>query len=122
MKLRQSQQGMTTIGWVFMFMLVGLVVLAGIRLLPVYMQSYAVNTMMQTITSDAEMTEPQQIRRALIRNMRVSNITAVELDQFQITNIDGRRHLVVEYDHRVPFVGNVDFIVSFEKQYEFRRQ
>jgi hypothetical protein len=122
MKLRHSQQGVTAIGWVLIFMLVGLVGLAGIRLFPVYMQSMAVNSMMQSITTDPEVTEPAQIRRGLIRNMRVSNITAVELDAFELKNIDGRRHLYVEYDHRVPFIGGVDFIVTFEKAYEFRSQ
>ncbi len=122
MKLRHSQQGVTAIGWVLIFMLVGLVGLAGIRLFPVYMQSMAVNSMMQSITTDPEVTEAAQIRRALIRNMRVSNITAVELDAFELKNIDGRRHLYVEYDHRVPFIGGVDFIVTFEKAHEFRSQ
>lgn len=122
MKLRHSQQGVTAIGWVLIFMLVGIIGLAGLRLFPVYMESQAINSMMRGITSDGESTEPAQVRRGLIRYMRVNTIDAVELDDFEIKNIEGRRHLVVHYDHRVPFLANIDFIVSFEKEYEFRSQ
>jgi len=122
MRLKKSQQGMTAIGWIVILFLVGLIAMAGIRLLPVYIQSHAISSIMQSVTSDTDSRETAQVRRSLIRLMNVNDVRAVDVDDFSIETIDGRRVLVVEYEHRVPFIANIDFLVSFEKEQAFRSQ
>lgn len=120
MRLRESQKGMTAIGWVLALMVGGLIALGGIKLLPVYMKSYQISSVMKSVTTDQEVYEPPEVRRALSRQMQVNEIRVVKVEDFSIEKVDGRRMLVIAYEERIPFLANIDFMVSFEKQQPFR--
>lgn len=123
MRLRESQKGMTMIGWVLVGIVAGIVVMAAIRLFPVYMESYTVSSVMESVATDRDVgSSPESVRRALSRRMQVDNISAVSLDDFKVEQVDGRPMLVVAYEHRVDFVANIDFVVSFDKQQAIRGQ
>ncbi|MCP1726676.1 hypothetical protein J2T60_000641 [Natronospira proteinivora] len=122
MRLRKRQQGLTALGWVLAFMVGGLIAMAGVRLVPVYIQSFSLNSIMQSVASDVDYQDTRAVNRALRRQMQVNDVRAVDVDDFQIEEIDGRRYLTLEYEHRVPYLANIDLVVSFEKQQAFRGQ
>lgn len=123
MRLRESQKGMTMIGWILVAFIAGVIVMACIKLFPVYMESYTVSSVMESVATDPDVgSSAESVRRALTRRMQVDNISAVSLGDFKIEQVDGRQMLVVSYEHRVDFVANIDFVVSFEKQQAFRGQ
>jgi len=122
MRLRKQQQGLTALGWVLAFLVGGLIAMAAVRLIPVYIQSFTVNSIMQSVASDVEYQDTRAVNRALRRQMQVNDVRVVDVSEFEVEEIDGRRYLTVEYEHRVPYLANIDFVVSFEKQQVFRGQ
>ncbi|MEA5446152.1 DUF4845 domain-containing protein [Gammaproteobacteria bacterium AB-CW1] len=120
MRLRHSQQGLTAIGWILVLFVVGIIATAGVRLVPVYITSQTLNTIMRGVTSDVDASSLSEVRRSLVRRLNVNDVRVVGDTDFTIETIDGRRTLVLEYEHRVNFIGNIDFIVSFEKKETFR--
>lgn len=120
MHLRESQRGMTAIGWVLTAFVGGVIVLGGIKLFPVYLESYTVSSIMQSVTSDSSVSSRDEVRRALIRQMQVNEVRKISSSDFSVEEIEGQRMLVISYERRVPFLANIDFVVSFDKQQPFR--
>ena len=52
--MRQSQRGVTAIGWIFLLIPVAVIVLAGIRLVPIYMNYISVSKYMGSVASEAK--------------------------------------------------------------------
>jgi hypothetical protein len=123
MRSRLSRQrGMTAIGWVAMVFLFGMLAMAGLRLVPVYVTSQSINSIMRSVASSQEAADIVQIRRSIDRHLQVNDINIVTSRDFELVREGGQRILVLDYEHRVPFIGSIDFIVSFEKRQEVRRQ
>lgn len=120
MRLRESQRGMTAIGWVLVAMVGGVIALGLIKLFPVYLESYTVTSIMRSVTSDASITSPEQIRRGLSRRMQVNEVRDIALSDFNIERVDGRQMLTISYERRVPYLANIDFVLSFDKQQPLR--
>jgi hypothetical protein len=113
---------MTAIGWVAMVFLFGMLAMAGLRLVPVYVTSQSINSIMRSVASSQEAADIVQIRRSIDRHLQVNDINIVTSRDFELVREGGQRILVLDYEHRVPFIGSIDFIVSFEKRQEVRRQ
>jgi hypothetical protein len=115
--MRKRQQGMTFIGLLCILVLVGVVVYAGIRLVPVYLNYMKVSRTMEMTASEAraENVDPGNIRRLLERHWAIEDPTAVEVKDIQITKDDSGTQLHVAYDDTVPYVANVSLSVHFEK-------
>jgi len=122
MRLRKQQQGLTAIGWIITILVAGVIVMGGVRLIPVYIQAQTIDSIMRSVTSEVDYRETREVNRALRRQMQVNDVRAIDVDYFEIEEIDGRYYLTVSYEHRAPFLANIDFMVKFEKQHSFRRQ
>ncbi len=119
---RQRQRGMTMIGWMLVLGLASFLVIGVFQLFPVYMNSQTINGVMNSVTQGADSTQEQAVRRSLARQFNVNTVREVSVDDFEIVEDGGNTYLVVEYEHRVNYLGNIDLIVSFEKESRFRAQ
>jgi hypothetical protein len=115
--MRKHQQGMTFIGLLCVLALVGVVVYAGIRLIPVYLNYMKIaRTMEMTATEvKGENVDPGNIRRILDRHWAIEDPSAVEVKDILITKDDGGVQMHVSYDDTVPYVANVSLSVHFDK-------
>jgi hypothetical protein len=120
--MRKRQQGMTFIGLLCILVLVGVVVYAGIRLIPVYLNYMKIAKTMELTASEAhaENVDPGNIRRLLERHWAIEDPTAVDVKDIQITKDDEGAQMHVAYDDTVPYVANVSLSVHFEKTVKVR--
>src|ERR1700726_1918409 len=115
--LRQHQQGMTFIGMLCILAMAGVIVYAGIRLVPVYLNYMNVVHTMQTVASEAKGERPDigALRNSLERHWEITTITGVDYKDVEITKDDSGVSLHVVYDDSEPYLANVSLAVHFDK-------
>src|SRR3984885_10144714 len=116
-QMRRSQQGMTFLGLLCILVLVGIIVYAGIRLAPVYLNYMNIVRTLNAVAADfkGENPSPEAIRTSLSRHWEVQAITAVDDKDIEITKDDSGVSMHVAYDDSEPYIGNVSLAVHFDK-------
>ena len=121
--MRQSQRGVTFVGWMVLLVPVGILVYAAIRLTPIYLNYMRVARALQQFADEnkAEVgtSTPDVLRRGLERHFDVESIEHPALKEIDIHR-DGD-HWVAEanYEDLAPLFGNVSILVQFDKRVEF---
>ncbi len=114
--MRHRQNGITFIGLLFVIALVGLPVLAIIKLVPVYLNYMAVSRDMEGLRSEFKGTpDPGGIRRSLDRHWNIDDVTGLQTKDIEITKEDGVVIVHAAWDDKVSYLGNVSLMVSFDK-------
>jgi len=108
---------MTMIGLLCVLALVGVVVYAGIRLTPVYLNYLKVVRSLDAAAADAKGDGADQARlvNALAKQWEVQDIEVPDYKDVEITKEDTGIELHVNYDQTVPYVANVSLSVHFDK-------
>jgi hypothetical protein len=120
--MRNHQQGMTFIGLLCILALAGVVVYAGVRLAPLYLNYMKVARTMDTVATEAkgDNPDPNEIRSLNSRHFSIEDPTGVDIKDIEITKDDGGVQLHVAYDDSAPYLGNVSLSVHFEKTVKVR--
>ena len=120
--MRKHQRGMTLIGLLCVLALVGLVVYAGIRLVPVYLNYLKIaRTLEMTATEvKGDNADPGNVRRIIERHWQIEDPTGVDIKDIQITKDDEGMSLHVAYDDAVPYIANVSLSAHFDKTVKIR--
>ena len=122
--MRQRQQGMTFIGLLCVLALVGVVVYAGIRLTPIYLNYMKVARMMEATAKEVqgESPDPGAMHRLLERHWQIEFDVpyVIEAKDIEITKDDTGTSMHVAYDDKVDYVANVFLLVHFDKTVKVR--
>ncbi len=116
--MRQRQQGMTFIGLLCILAMAGVIVYAGIRLVPVYLNYMNVVHTLQAVAGEAKGDTPDimAIRHSLERHWEITTISGIDYKDVEITKDEGGAvALHVAYDDSEPYIGNVSLSVHFDK-------
>src|ERR1700760_3901512 len=106
---KRHQRGMTFLGLLCILVLVGLVVYAVIRLVPVYLNYMKIaRTMEMTATEvKGDNPDPGNIRRILERHWAIEDPTGIDVKDIQVTKDDNGVEMHAVYDDSVPYIANV---------------
>jgi len=116
------QQGMTFIGLLCVLALAGVVIYAGIRLAPLYLNYMKVAKAMDAVAAEAkgDNPDPAALRGLIDRHFTIDDPTGVDAKDIEITKDDGGVQMHVAYDDSAPYVANVSLTVHFEKTVKVR--
>lgn len=86
-----------------------------VRILPMYMEDFAVGSVISALQADPEAPglANNELRRRISRHLQANGVTAVASGDFNIRRVSGGRELVVDYEIRTPLVFNLDIVGSF---------
>jgi hypothetical protein len=120
--MRNRQQGMTFLGLLCILALVGVVVYAGIRLVPLYLNYMKVARALEAVATETkgDNPDPGSLRVAIDRQFNIDDPTGVTAKDIEITKDDSGVIMHVAYDDAVPYVANVSLSVHFEKTVKVR--
>jgi hypothetical protein len=120
--MRNHQQGMTFIGLLCILALAGVVVYAGIRLAPLYLNYMKIARTLESVAAEVKGDNPDAgtIRSLIDRHFNIEDPTGVAVKDIEITKDDGGVQMHVAYDDSVPYVANVSLSVHFEKTVKVR--
>lgn len=115
--MRHRQQGMTFIGMLCIFALVGVIAYAGIRLAPVYLNYLKVVRAMQEVAAEfkGEAPDVTRMRVSLGKHWDIDDITEADYKDVEIKKDDDGVYMHLAYEHTVPYLGNVSLAASFDK-------
>lgn len=113
----RRQQGMTMIGMLLILGMAGLIVYAGLRLAPLYLNYIKVARSMNAAAADFRSDNPDQgaVRRSLEKHWQIEDISGVDAKDVEILKDDSGVSLHVAYDDSAPYIGNVSVLVHFDK-------
>jgi hypothetical protein len=119
----RKQQGMTLIGMLITAAFVGLFVLAGIRLAPVYIEYLAVSKALDSAQSELGGTAPtpQDIRKLISRRFDVDNVTSIAAKDIEITRLSQGYKVEADYEGRATYIANLSLVAKFNKAVEIAR-
>jgi hypothetical protein len=120
--MRNHQQGMTFIGLLCILALLGVVVYAGIRLAPLYLNYLKIARTMESVAAEVkgDNPDPAAMRVAIDRHFNIEDPTGVSTKDIEITKDESGVQMHVAYDDSVPYLGNVSLSAHFEKTVKVR--
>lgn len=116
MKAIKQQNGMSMIGLLIFMSLLAFIAYAGIRIGPIYNEYYSVVKAMNLVANKpgAANKSPAAIKDEMMKNFYTSYVERVKKKDIKIIRSRGKK-LQVKYEVREPFIGNLDFLIHFEK-------
>jgi len=118
--MRNRQQGVTAIGWLFLLAPFVIVVYAGIRLAPVYLNYMkvvrAIDNAASTVKGGAGGAgDATAIRTAIDRHFEVDMVDFPTIKDIQVRREGGAWVIEAKYDDEAPLFGNLSLHVTFDK-------
>ena len=116
--MRNRQLGVTAIGWLVLLTPVAIVVYAGIRLAPVYLNYMKVVKAMDGAVTELKAggVNPQSIRNTIDKHFEIDMVDYPTTKDMKITR-DGAVWLVEsQYDDDAPLFANLSLHVVFDKK------
>jgi|SRR5580658_1455594 hypothetical protein len=116
--MRNRQRGVTFIGWLFLLTPLAVVIYAGIRLAPIYLNYMKVAKAMDSAGSELKGGgDPNAIRGTIDKHFEIDMVDYPTTKDMKITRDAGGGWLVEsQYDDDAPLFGNVSLHVTFDKQ------
>lgn len=121
--MRKSQRGVTFIGWVVLLAPLAVLVYAGIRLTPIYMNYFRVVRALDQLASESK--NESQINPTAVRASLEKRFDVQYVDHPAPKDIDVHRDgehwvAIADYEDVAPLIGNVSILVQFTKQVELQ--
>jgi hypothetical protein len=117
--MRHSQRGITFIGWLVLLLPVAIVVYAGIRLAPIYLNYMRVAKSVSQTAGEAkggDTTNATSLRVTLAKHFDIEGITKPGPDDIDIHRENDHWVVIADYEDLAPMFGNVSLLVQFHKE------
>lgn len=116
MKTRSYQRGMSIPGMLMVAAMVGFFVMCAIRLVPRYLEYLSIREIITTIAHDYNPEEQDlgDIRRRVDTMFNTNQIYDLQPKDVEIFHKDGRTYIDARYEARVPIMGIVDAVMTFD--------
>lgn len=120
---RRQQRGMTFTGWLLVLAIFGVFALAALRLVPIYLEYYRINSVLSSLEVEMVDGSPSKkdIKSFLDKRFNIESIARIKPSDIKITPKSETWEVRANYDARTEFIGNLHFIVTFDKVVEIKR-
>jgi hypothetical protein len=118
--MQRYERGVTFLGWVIILVPVALVLYAGIRITPLYLEYMKVTRTLEQVRDELKGDQPDvaMIRNAIERRFDVEDVTVMtvrDADKLKITKVGSGYKVEAVYQATAPYVSNVSLLVNFDK-------
>jgi hypothetical protein len=121
--MRHSQRGITLVGWLILLVPIAIVVYAGIRLAPIYLNYMRVSKALSQSVGEAKAGDTVNVpalRVSLEKRFDIEGIEHPTVKDIDIHREGEHWVAIVDYEDMAPMFGNVSLLVQFHKQVEVR--
>ncbi len=115
--MRQRERGVTFLGWIFILIPIGLLLYAGIRLTPVYLEYMKIARTLEQVSEEfkGDAIEGSMLRVAIERRFDIEDVRVINKNDIKITKEGSGYTVEAAYSDTVPFLGNIHLLVDFDK-------
>src|SRR5262245_46237109 len=110
----RHERGITILGFIFVAAVVIVVALVGFRVLPAYVEYFAVQKALQQSLDDSPGGNVQEIRRAFDRKTSAGYIESVRPADVQVSRQGGAVTAAVSWQRVLPMIGNASILLDFD--------
>jgi hypothetical protein len=116
--MRNRQRGVTFIGWLFLLTPMVVVIYAGIRIAPIYLNYMKVAKALNQVATEyrAGGASATAIKTNLDRHFEIDMINYPDWKDIKVTHEDGGWLVEASYDDEAPLFQNVSLRVTFDKK------
>lgn len=120
---RKKQTGMTGAAVIFILLVIGFFVFIGLKLFPVYMESFKVSSALDSLKSQTDLGKKPtgEIVKSLMRKLQIDDVESVTKKEVSIEKSQTGMTVYVDYEVVQPLFSNISLLVVFEKQVEIPR-
>lgn len=122
--LPKKQIGASLIGWMFIILALGTVATVGTKLIPLYVDHNTISNLMDKLAAEDGQADKRKsdLIKTMKNRMKLNNIRNFPLkENLEVQRTKNGTDLKLNYEVRVPFFQNIDFIVTFSKEIELRK-
>jgi hypothetical protein len=114
--LPRSQLGFSKFGLLMLLVLLVSGLTFGLKILPVHLDRNFVKGAAQELLASGRAAGLTQVevREEIASALRVNNVRDFNLNSITLQRENASPALVIDYERRIPLVGNVDVIISFD--------
>jgi YbbR domain-containing protein len=114
-KMANKQRGITMSGFMVAVVVFILVAIAGMKIIPAYIQDKTIKSKFEEVARDPELKNAtvHDIRMSYIRRVTTSDITAIKADDIEVTKDASGITLSASYSVKIPLFGNASLILEF---------
>jgi hypothetical protein len=109
---------MTFLGILVLVVVVGSWVYAGIRISPKYLEYMRIASTLEKVRDEFDANPGStefMLRKAIERHFDIEMVEVISANDIEITKDGGAFNMRAYYDDTVPLIGNVSFLVEFDK-------
>jgi len=119
---RARQRGMTFLGLLILAVLVGIIALAGIKLVPMYIMDMKLSKALEGIGDELNGKEvsPQSIQYALYKKFSIEDINLPK-DSIKVAPSKNGFSVRIQYENRTSYLGDVWLMIVFDKTVEIKK-
>jgi len=119
--LRRKQSGLTMISWTFVISIMLFLVMLSFKLIPVYLDHFAIKNVMQTLKDEpgSHKMTPKKVRTLFQRRLKINGVYDFDSKNLTIKRQDGAPVMILNYEVRKPMAGNVDAVITFSETVAF---
>jgi hypothetical protein len=116
---RRAQRGVTFLGWLMLLVPVGIVVYAGIRLTPIYLNYMRVARSLERLSEqnpDAQSITADTLRQSLNKSFDIETIEFPTTKDIDIHRDGNGWVAIADYQDVAPLFGDLSIMVQFHKE------
>jgi len=110
-----KQRGMTFISWLFVLAIGIFFILIAIKMVPTYLENFAIKEVLATVEQDRGSRElsGMRLKDNVLKRFKINGVYDFPRDKIKIEKSKRGRQILINYEVRKPVVGNVFIVMSF---------
>ncbi len=120
---KHSQQGLTTIGWIAVIGLFGLIVVSGFKVLPMYLDYFSVKSVLESVTQDESInaSSKRELWDAISRRLNINQVRGLTKENFTFSRKNDITTITADYEVRKPYLAELFIGAHFTYSVEIKR-
>lgn len=116
--MRHRQRGVTFIGWMFLLLPTAILLYAGIRLTPIYLEYMSVSRTLEQVKVEFDGNAPSStaILTSIGRHFEIEDHTTVSIKDITIKPVDQQIEVAATYSAAAPLFADISLVVDFDKR------
>jgi type II secretory pathway pseudopilin PulG len=112
--MMRSERGITILGFLLVAAVVITIALVGFRVMPAYIEYFAVQKALQTALEDAPTGNVAEVRRAFDRKAGAGYIESIRPSDIQVSRTGGAITATATWQRILPMIGNASILLDFD--------
>ena len=121
MSFKNRQRGLSFLGLIALVGMLGFAAVIGLKLIPVYLDSWKIDTIMTAVISEPGVNDQsrQEVIESMLKRLDIDAVDGVNYSNYkgQLTVTKRKNNITinVNYDVITPLIGNLSLLAVFEK-------